>query len=64
MGKVLLILDVILDEKGLSLLVSYEERRFSDKFLRRETTFEGKKTPFLVVAQNLFQGESLYGERF
>ena len=63
MGKVLLILDVILDEKGLSLLVSYEERRFSDKFLRRETT-KGKKTPILVVAQNLFQGESLYGERF
>ena len=46
MGKVLLILDVILDAKGLSLLVSYEERRFSDKFLRRETTFKAKKHHF------------------
>ena len=61
MGKVLLILDVILDEKGLSLLLRYEERRFSDKFLRRETTFKAKNTIFSRSPEPISRGKSVWG---
>ena len=63
MGKVLLILDGIFDENGLSLFLSYKERRFSDKLLRRKTVpFRAKKT-FLVLRRSPkpISGGDLYG---